>query len=278
MRFIAVNQLADGAFAAAHLAGDRAEIVGGRLQIGGEFLQVLDDLAHVFAVLVDRAADRLRDAIDRCGELRNLGAQLFGNDARVQQRRVDVRAIRGDQRAHLIGDVARVLEDVGDSLLSLRTADRATQRGGDRFHVRRDVGDLARHVVDRRRRGAAQLNVVALRDRRVRRARIDLDVLLAEEAEVGDARGCIGAELHVVVELERHFRAAVRRRRNARDFAFAHAGDAHAGLLIESCDVVENRGELARLFTAETEVFDLQNEEAEDPENQQHECADLCCR
>ena len=122
VRFVAVEQFADGSFAAADMAGDVVEIVGGGAKVFRQSAQVFDDLPNVGAILTDCSADRVRDVIDRRGEFGDLRLQLLGDDARIGERGIDVRLIRGDDLAHLRGDGADVVDDVFEPLLSLRSA------------------------------------------------------------------------------------------------------------------------------------------------------------
>ena len=82
----------------------------------------------------------------------------------------------------------------------------------------------------------------------------------------------------VVVDFHVHFRVTVRANVNARDFAFADAGDADGGLVIEAGDVVEDRADFADAVAADVDVFDLEDEERDDPEGHQNEGADFRCR
>ena len=242
-------------------------------------VEQLADGALAGAVLVDRAAHRVGHALDRVGQPRDLRLQLRGDRLRVRHRGVDVHPVRGDEVAHLLGDVVDVRDDVLQLRLPIRRADRRPQRLRDRLHVGGDGGDLVGDLVDRGRLRARQRDALLLLadDRLVGRAGLELDILLAEEPEVGDVRLRVGAQLHVLVDLHLHLSLAIVAKVDLRDLADADAGHAHGRTLVEPRDGVEDGGDfLVVSGTADLHVLDLEDEEAEDAENHQHERADFC--
>ena len=275
MCFVAVQQLADRPFAAANLTGHGVEIVRSRLQIGRQRAQVLDDVANILAVLADGSAHLRGHVIDGAGQPRNFHAQRFADDTSVRHGGVDVRPVRRDEVAHLSGDGADVFDDINQPLLTGRPGHHATQRCGDGFDVVGDGSDLVRDVVHRRRLRAVQDDGLFLRnDRCVRGAGIELDVLFAEQAEVGDV--CDGARMEddVRIDIQRDLGFAIGPKFDVRHFPDAHAGHANGGLVVESRDGVEDRRHFARAGSmADLHVFDLQDEIPEDRQNDQHENA-----
>jgi len=107
---------------------------------------------------------------------------------------------------------------------------------------------------------------------------IELDVLFAEQAEIGDVGHCAGMEDHVRIDIEQDLGFAIGTQLDVRDLADAHAGHAHGRLVVEACYGIEDRRDLARSDSVtDLDVFDLQGEVPEDRQNDQHESADFGC-
>jgi hypothetical protein len=182
-------------------------------------------------------------------------------------------------RADIERDAADVLDDLVHALLSGRSSDDGSQGCRDGLHILGDRCDLIRDVVERRGLRALNCDRAFRHDHgSVGRAGIELDVLLAEEAEVRDARAGVRAKRHIVVHIHRHFGAAVGKNANVFHVSFSDARDAHGRLVFESRNVIEDGLHLARRArAAQADVFDPEDEIAEHGQRDQHHDPDFCC-
>ena len=83
-----------------------------------DLAQIRDDAAQILAILADRTADLIGHAIERFGELRDLDTQISRDRTHVADGGVDVRTIRGHQRAHFLRDLPDIFDNVFETLLA----------------------------------------------------------------------------------------------------------------------------------------------------------------
>ncbi|MBP1643468.1 MAG: hypothetical protein H6Q03_2137, partial [Acidobacteria bacterium] len=182
VRLVAVDQLADRALAARDLAGDLVEIVHRGLDPAGDLAQVRHRLAQIAPVLTHHRLDLGQHLLDLPGQARQLLGERGAEALEVGDRATEAAPVLGDHRAQLVGgrpDARHQVPEGASALPREQPLDRVA-----------DLLELGHGAIERDRRAARQHGALG-QERRPGRTGIELHVLVAEQAQVGDR--CLGS-------------------------------------------------------------------------------------